>query len=147
MLVVIEAGDRSGALITSRIALELGRTVAAVPGPIDSPRHTGSNRLLRDGAAFIGDIEDVLLAAGLGARRAVEAQAAPLSGDPEPSGTVDPSHAAILNAVMAGASELEDLARSTRLSPREFATALSTLELAGQLLVTPGGNVSLFGRA
>jgi DNA processing protein len=42
-LIVVEAGHRSGALITSRLALELGRNVAAVPGPIDSPRHVGSN--------------------------------------------------------------------------------------------------------
>jgi DNA processing protein len=138
-LIVVEAGERSGALITSRLALELGRTVAAVPGPIDSPRHVGSNRLLSEGAAFIARVDDVLSIAGIDA-----AQEKP-AAESRPDDVVPdaPSHAAILNAVRAGASDLEDLARSTRLAPREFATALSTLELTGKLTVTATGAVSV----
>jgi DNA processing protein len=136
-LIVVEAGERSGALITSRLALELGRTVAAVPGPIDSPRHVGSNRLLSEGAAFIARVEDVLSIAGI--------EAATDSSVPTPrsEAATNENHAAILNAVRAGASDLEDLARSARLSPREFASALSSLELAGLLLVTPTGAVAV----
>ncbi len=135
-LIVVEAGERSGALITSRLALDLGRTVAAVPGPIDSPRHVGSNRLLAEGAAFISKVEDVLSVAG------VETARAPVVETGREDVTEEtPSLAAILNAVRAGASDLEDLARSTRLTPREFATALSTLELAGRLLVSHTGVV------
>ena len=134
-LIVIEAGERSGALITSRLALELGRTVAAVPGPIDSPRNVGSNRLLSEGAAFIANIEDVLSIAGIESAMArPEAPAEPVS---------DASHEAILNAVRAGASDLEDVARSAKLSPRELATSLATLEMAGRLSVTPSGAVAL----
>jgi predicted Rossmann fold nucleotide-binding protein DprA/Smf involved in DNA uptake len=55
----------------------------------------------------------------------------------------DAAHVAILEAVRAGASDLEDLARSTRLAPRDFASALSTLEVAGRLVVTPTGSVEL----
>ena len=137
-LIVIEAGERSGALITSRQALDLGRTVAAVPGPIDSPRHVGSNRLLSEGASFIGRVEDVLTLVGI--------EWPKVAIDDHRQGAADdgsPAHAAILNAVRAGASDVEDLARSTRLAPREFATALSTLELAGLLLVTPTGGVTI----
>jgi DNA processing protein len=137
-LIVVEAGERSGALITSRLALELGRTVAAVPGPIDSPRHVGSNRLLSEGAAFIARVEDVLSIAGIDAAEKPTAESRPDDVVPDA-----PSHAAILNAVRAGASDLEDLARSTRLAPREFATALSTLELTGKLTVTATGAVSV----
>ncbi|HEX6791273.1 MAG TPA: DNA-processing protein DprA [Candidatus Krumholzibacteria bacterium] len=142
VLVVIEAGERSGALITSRIALDLGRTVAAVPGPIDSPRNIGSNRLLSDGAAFIGRVEDVLSLAELEstAPKAVT-PAVPAKGDD------DPSEIAILRAVRSGTSELEDLARSSGLPPREFAGALSSLELTGRLLVTDAGSVALTSRA
>lgn len=58
--VVVEAGYKSGAINTAGQALELGRTVAAVPGRIDEERAMGSNRLLRDGAHVIGDVEDLL---------------------------------------------------------------------------------------
>ncbi|MDQ6926161.1 MAG: DNA-processing protein DprA, partial [Candidatus Eremiobacteraeota bacterium] len=58
--VVIEAGERSGALITADVALDLGRTVAAVPGPIDQPRSIGSNALLRDGAHVLASVDDLL---------------------------------------------------------------------------------------
>jgi DNA processing protein len=140
-LIVIEAGDRSGALITSRLALELGRTVAAVPGPIDSPRHVGSNRLLADGASFIGSIDDALSIAGIGAPdTAVEIPIVEADATPD-----DPAHARILNAVRTGATDIEDLGRSTMLAPREFANALAMLELRGQLVITDGATVSLVG--
>jgi len=142
-LIVIEAGERSGALITARLALDLGRNVAAVPGPIDSPRHVGSNRLLSEGASFIAQIEDVISIAGLETSKATTAETQARQTEP----ASDPSHAAILNAVRAGASDVEDLARSTRLKPRDFAMALSTLELTGDVLVTAAGEVTLANRA
>lgn len=139
-LIVVEAGHRSGALITSRLALELGRNVAAVPGPIDSPRHVGSNRLLFEGASFISSVADVLSIAGIETGDSKKSSAdgleiGALTDD-------DPAHAAILAAIRAGASDLEDLARSTRLAPRDFASALSNLEVAGRLVVTPTGTVA-----
>jgi DNA processing protein len=144
-LIVVEAGERSGALITSRLALELGRTVAAVPGPIDSPRHVGSNRLLGEGAAFITKIEDVIAVSGI---ETTPSKDSPVGEARREDGMEEtPSLTAILNAVRAGASDLEDLARSTRLTPREFATSLSTLELAGRLFVSPTGAVVLPDRA
>ncbi|MBV6656673.1 MAG: DNA-processing protein DprA [Devosiaceae bacterium] len=63
-LIVIEAAKRSGSLITARQALDLNRTVMAVPGnPLD-PRSDGPNALIRDGAALIRNIEDVLTELG-----------------------------------------------------------------------------------
>ena len=140
VLVVIEAGERSGALITSRIALDLGRTVAAVPGLIDSPRNVGSNRLLADGASFIGQVDDVLALTGLTNTATAIAPSAPATTDD------DPCEVAILRAVRSGTSEIEDLARTTGLHPREFAGALSALELTGRLLVSGSGEVTLPGR-
>lgn len=58
--VVVEAGYKSGAINTATQALELGRVVAAVPGRMDEERAMGSNRLLRDGAHVISDVEDLL---------------------------------------------------------------------------------------
>lgn len=137
-LIVIEAGDRSGALITSRLALELGRTVAAVPGPIDSPRHVGSNRLLSEGASFIGTIDDALSITGISTLdAAVEIRGTETDATPD-----DPAFARILNAVRTGATDIEDLARSSLLAPRDFANALAMLELRGQLVITEGATVS-----
>ncbi|RIK72759.1 MAG: DNA-protecting protein DprA, partial [Planctomycetota bacterium] len=58
--IVVEAADRSGALITARHAMEQGREVFAVPGPIDSPGSAGPHRLLRDGAKLVTCVDDVL---------------------------------------------------------------------------------------
>jgi DNA processing protein len=117
-LIVIEAGARS---------------------PIDSPRHVGSNRLLADGAMFIGSIEDALSIAGVGAlAKAVETITTPEALDVD-----DHAHARILHAVRTGATDIEDLARSTSLAPRDFANALVMLELRGQLVITDGATVSL----
>ncbi|WP_350258951.1 DNA-processing protein DprA [Scrofimicrobium sp. R131] len=58
--VVVEAGVRSGALATANRALEQGRPVGAVPGPITSPTSSGCHQLLRDGAELIGSLDDVL---------------------------------------------------------------------------------------
>jgi DNA processing protein len=57
---VIEAGAQSGALITARLAGELGRSVLCLPGNIDNTDATGSNRLIRDGATLITSLDDVI---------------------------------------------------------------------------------------
>ncbi|MBM3375914.1 MAG: DNA-protecting protein DprA [Betaproteobacteria bacterium] len=62
---VIEAGDKSGSLITALEALELGKEVCAVPGPIHSPLYVGSHRLIRQGAGLVTCPEDLLIDLGV----------------------------------------------------------------------------------
>ncbi len=64
-VIVVEAGERSGSLITADHALDLGRDVLAVPGRVDSPGSRGTHRLLREGAALCDGVADVLRALGL----------------------------------------------------------------------------------
>ncbi|MEN6615175.1 MAG: DNA-processing protein DprA [Syntrophorhabdus sp.] len=59
-ILVIEAAERSGSLITARLGLEYGREVMAVPGSVLTTRHAGSNRLIKDGAKLIESVQDVI---------------------------------------------------------------------------------------
>jgi DNA processing protein len=59
-IIVIEAGAKSGALITAHIALEQGREVFALPGAIDNEQNKGTHRLIQEGAKLVTDIDDVL---------------------------------------------------------------------------------------
>lgn len=58
-ILVIEAAHRSGSLITARLGLEYGREVMAVPGSVLTPRHAGSNRLIKDGAKLVESVQDI----------------------------------------------------------------------------------------
>lgn len=59
-ILVVEAPSRSGALITANQAADAGRTVYAIPGPIDRPTHAGTNNLLKNGARLVTDAGDII---------------------------------------------------------------------------------------
>ena len=114
--VVVEARERSGALITADFALELGRDVFAVPGEITSGLSAGTNDLLRQGAAPLTSVRDVL------------------GVEPEPAArasTVSDAALAVLSLLGDGASGADELTRSSGLSSAEVAAALVELELGG----------------
>jgi DNA processing protein len=116
--VVVEARERSGALITADLALEEGREVLAVPGPITSALSAGSNALLRAGATPATSAADVLAAVGI----------EPAEPDPP---TVSPRALAALAALDAGAATADEITRAAALEPAAAAAALIELELAG----------------
>ena len=118
--VVVEARERSGALITADLALEEGREVFAVPGEITSALSAGTNSLLRAGASVLTSAGDVLVAFGL---------AAPERPDP-PEGAMR-----LLALLPAGADEL---ARQLRVGAGALATLLTELELGGFVVEAEG---------
>lgn len=116
--VVIEARERSGALITADLALEEGRDVLAVPGEITSALSRGTNALLRLGAVVVTSSADVLEAIGI--------------EPPEPPRGAALSSAAksVLAALDRGATTADEVVRATTLDPAGVAVALTELELA-----------------
>ena len=122
VVVVVEAGERSGALSTAAHARRLGREVTAVPGPIDRPGHIGSNQLIRDGAAPILEVRDILDRVGvLPDRLADVAQAPVIEGELEP----------IWRALGEGPSTLELLAGRVAMPAPRLMEALTRLEIRG----------------
>jgi DNA processing protein len=127
MTVVVEARERSGSLITSEMAQELGREVGAVPGRVGASSAAGTNGMLRDGAAVIRGAEDVLdslLGPGAADRIASLAQRGP---------PLEAELEAVLELVDGGGTTPDALARASSLEPGPLAAALVRLELAGYL--------------
>lgn len=130
--VVVEAGARSGALITAGLALELGRAVWAMPGDPSRPSCRGSNRLLRDGAGVVLDGADLLAAVGLLA--AAGPASRPVSPPPRSQ-----AERAVLAALEQGPGDAEALARGTGLDAGALMEALSLLELDRRIVRTEEG--------
>jgi DNA processing protein len=125
---VVEAGARSGALITAGISAALGRELWAVPGDPRRPSCRGSNRLLRDGAGVVLDALDVLAALGLaqaGRDRAATSAA--------PTGLSRQESAAWRCLAVQGPADAETLSRRSGLTAAALLEALSLLELAGHI--------------
>ena len=129
--IVVEAGRKSGALITAEIALDLGRTVAAVPGPIDSPQSEGSNQLLRDGAIVVASTEDALALVGL---------TMPPIARRDDFGANEQN---ILRELRRGPADLDTLAARTSLPARECLAAVTLLEIAGAIECSLTGEARL----
>lgn len=126
--VVVEAGVRSGALITASMAIALGRPVGAVPGSIESEVSIGANALIRDGATPITCIEDILMLArfsGLSAAPRNASVPAPSTFAENPLGEL------LWTRLRREAATLDTLVVETERSPREILRALTALEVAG----------------
>jgi len=123
--VVVEARERSGALITADFALEEGRDVLAVPGEITSSLSDGTNALLKLGAAPVTCAADVL---GLYDLEPVDAQMRSLG----------PVADALLGRLRDSALTADELVRASGIEPAQGAAALMELELAGRVTLEDG---------
>jgi DNA processing protein len=131
-VVVIEAGEKSGSLITARCALEQGRDVLAVPGSILSSRNRGAHALLRDGAAIVESVDDVLEELGMRRR-----------GQDGADGAARPARARqdpVLACLTPGEpSDLDEIAARSGLVPARLLPRLFELELQGAITRIGGG--------
>ena len=141
-VVVIEAAQRSGSLITARMAAEQGREVFAVPGSPLDPRAAGTNDLLKQGATLVTEAADVIQAvAPIMERPAMlplREDDEPLEGDPNAG-----DRAQIISLLGPTPVSIDDLIRMSGTPASIVRTILLELELAGRLERQGGGLVSL----
>lgn len=135
--VVVEAAPGSGALITAEAALEQGREVLAVPGPITSPTSGGTNGLIRDGATPLLAVEEMLVPFGIRVSGGT-APAAPPAAAPVPPDAVGEPGRRILAALGSEPVLVDDLASATGLGVPALLAELCGLELLGLASAAPG---------
>ena len=128
-VLIIEASTRSGTMHTAAFALDQGRPVMAVPGPVTSPVSAGCHNLLKTGACLVTDVDDVLRELGFerSAHKAPETLAR------------SPAEKALLELLISGLRDGDELQQRSQLSPTKFSQTLTMLELNGVIRAL-GGN-------
>jgi len=129
-VVVVEAAARSGSLITARLALEQGREVFAVPGPITSPVSRGTHQLLRQGARLLGGVEDIFEELDL---------RVDLAEQPEPAVTEEERR--VLEHLGPEPVSLDRLVHDTGLDAARLGAVLTLLEMKDRIKDVGGGRV------
>jgi DNA processing protein len=143
-VVVVEGGERSGALITAKWALEQGREVGAVPGFPGSFRSEGPNQLLKQGAFVVTDATDVITHVKRIAER-VSATVRAESDDPAALIGLDGDVARVF-ALLANAASVDDVAVEAGISIERAQGLLTLLEIEGRIYRDSGGNYARFER-
>ena len=130
-VVIVEAAERSGALITARQAAEQGRAVFAVPGPVDSPASAGTNALIRQGAVLVCGVEDII--------EELEGVAAPAKEAlPQAPSGLDDIQQQLWDLLKLQPQHVDDLARQANRPIHVVTGALMMLEMKKAVRRLPG---------
>ncbi len=124
---IIEAGEKSGTLITARLALDYNREVLGVPHELDKETGKGVNRLIREGATLVRNSDDILRALGF------EPKVDPLQGV-LPTDLTEPEFKILTALEDAGSSVRDELIEESELSAQEANIALSSLLIRGLIV-------------
>lgn len=146
-VLAVECPSRSGTLITTGFAAELGRTVMAVPGRVDSRMSAGCLNLIREGATLVRNTDDVLeLMNGFGPPKAAAEEAEDREADEfaRPQYTVE--EALVMTHVDEDGVSLDALAREVRLPIAKVSSIAMTLRMKGFVRFLPGNRISLLTR-
>jgi DNA processing protein len=130
-VLVVEAAERSGSLITARLAGEQGRDVFAIPGSIHSPLSKGCHRLIKQGAKLVDEARDILEELAPGTPRTGIA--------PTDTPSAETDEAGLLAALGFDPCDLDTLTQRSGLSTQALSSLLLQMELDGQVAMLPGG--------
>ena len=140
VVVVIEGEIKSGALITAKLALEMGKDVLAVPGPIDSPQSGGPNHLIQDGAGVVTSVKDIIdyiPQDQLFDLQTISQSADSQQSSQQPNGLPEIEQR-VLQQIGSGELSVDQLVEALNLSVPEVAGALFELEVKGLLTCNAG---------
>jgi DNA processing protein len=127
---VVEAAERSGSLITARLAGEQGREVFAIPGSIHSPMSKGCHKLIKQGAKLVDDVRDILEELGM-VQTAIQPVAATRPREAEVDG--------LLNSIGYDTFDIDALSARSGLTAERLYAILLQMELDGIIASLPGG--------
>jgi len=142
-VLVVEAAEQSGSLITARLAAEQGREVFAMPGSIHNAVARGCHRLLRQGARLVESVDDIFEEiAGICGEKAMSLPAATAMSSSLQVPSLDKDYEILLDALGFEPANLDAIVARTRLDTGAVASMLLILELDGRIQQQPGGRYS-----